>query len=103
MSGVVSGTTVRIDTTLIGFEKLSWQRGHQTLIFQATRMYTHTHIHTPHTHTYTPHTHTRAHFAYNTHTHHIHTHTCIPYNTHAHTHTHPYPTRWHEKVKGSNM
>ena len=31
------GTTVRLDTTLIGFEKLSWQRGHQTLIFQATR------------------------------------------------------------------
>lgn len=30
------GTTVRVDTTLIGFEKLSWQRGHQTLIFQAT-------------------------------------------------------------------
>ena len=32
----VAGPTVRVDTTLVGFEHLSWQRGRQTLIFQAT-------------------------------------------------------------------
>lgn len=36
-SCVAIGTTVRVDTTLVGFEKMTWQRGHQTLIFQATR------------------------------------------------------------------
>ena len=25
-----------MDTTLVGFERMSWKRGHQTLIFQAT-------------------------------------------------------------------
>ncbi len=28
---------MRVDTTLVGFEKMTWQRGHQSLIFQATR------------------------------------------------------------------
>ncbi len=30
------GTTVRVDTSLLGFQNMRWQRGQQTLIFEAT-------------------------------------------------------------------
>ena len=33
---VVSGGRVRVDTTLLGFHNLSWQRGHQSLVFEVT-------------------------------------------------------------------
>ena len=39
------GAAVRVDTTLIGFQNLQWQRGRQSMIFSATGLLITNHFH----------------------------------------------------------